>query len=49
MIVFLADVIDFRADRSMPLNAAAAAQFDTIAVPKALGDEDVGCRLMKNA
>ena len=47
MTVLLADVIDLRVDRSIPLHADEAVFFYSIAVPKQLYEEEVGSRLRK--
>ena len=48
MIVFLVDVIDLRAGRSIPFNAHENIIFFIVAVPKQLYEEEIGSRLKKN-
>ena len=48
MIVFLADVIDIRADRSILLNANENVIVFTVAVAKQLYEEELGSRPKKN-
>ena len=48
MTMMLADVIDCRADCSIPLNVDEDVCMITIALPRALYDEDIGIRLRKH-